>query len=209
MIPVDFYEVADHYGKALMSLQNAVFKHNEDINVFKYETIPAIQYCSGPYLKSMYTYYQEFINILDKKAKYLNVGSGCNMLELVAKHNNIDIRSADIEETKPIFDPLRRLLKTPLNFNAGLYGKELTINTREKFDYIMFVRYVPFEYDLDEELFESFLRSAKKYADKAIISIVQGSYNDISQYINLRSDIILQSHIVMNSTNYIIDLEKI
>jgi hypothetical protein len=205
---IDFFKIADEYAAKLIALQNAIFKYNVDIDVFKLETIPAIQYCSGPYLRSMHKFNKKLINYIDTTS-ILNIGSGCNMLELAAKEENIKIFSADIKQTEAIFNPLRELLQTPLDYSAGLYGKEITVNTNKTFNHVLFSRYVPFEHDLDIELFESFMRSAQKYANKAIIIAVKGSYRELQEYLNKRGDIIIKSFGLDNTAVYEIDLGKI
>lgn len=203
----DYQKIADQYAQELIALQRKLFVNNHNDDPFKYEAIPAIQYCSGPYLKSIEDYYQEFITQLDKSKSYLNVGSGSNILESIAREHNI--HSADIDETKQIFEPLRKLLNAPLTYTASLYGEELFVNTPNKYDYIMFIRYVPFEKDFDEELFESFLKSCRKYSDKAIISIVKNSYFEINDYLMGRCDIISRYSVIKNSKNFEVDLSKL
>lgn len=202
--------ICNEYARKLMELQKQIFVRNEDLNVFREETIPAIQYCSVHTIQSINKFYKAWMPFLDKTATYLNVGSGGNFLELEAHQQGIFVQSADIEETKLIFDPLRELMGKPLDFTAGLYGEELVIkDCNEHYDYIMFIRYVPFEYHLNIETLQKFLKSCNKYADKAIIQTVKNSYHEINNYFNQRDDIIIRREEIQNTLNYEIDLTKL
>jgi hypothetical protein len=206
---MDLERVANEYSRELIELQRKLFIHKRDLNVFKDETIPAIQYCSINTLKSIQRFYKVFVPFLDKNATYLNVGSGTNFLEKEARQQGIFMQCADIEKTKLIFDPIREIIDVPLDFTADLYSEEININDcDEHYDYIMFIRYVPFEHNLDTEQFMKFIKSCKKYADKVFISVVKDSYTELQNFLKQNSDIIIKDEIIQNSRNFIIDLSK-
>lgn len=203
-------KVANDYMTELVKLQKSLFVRNEDLNVFKEEAIPAVQYCSTFFLDSIIAFYKVFVPFLDKDATYLNVGSGTNFLEKEARSQGIFMQCADIEKTKLIFDPMRKIIDVPLDYTAELYGEELIINNcNNHYDYLIFVRYVPWEYNLDKELLVKFLKSCTKYTDTVIISIVKNSYLELQEFLNERSDIIMKSEYIHNTKNYVIDLTKL
>lgn len=207
---MDIIQIAHEYTGELIKLQKRIFIKNEELDIFKEETIPAIQYCSAKTIESIIRYYKAFVPFLNKNATYLSVGSGTNFLEKEARSQGIFIQCSDIEKTKPIFDPMRRIINVPLDYTAELYGEELIINNcTEHYDYIVFVRYVPWEFNFDEELFVKFAKSCTKYADKMIISVVKNSYDDLRTFLNKRDDIIIKSEYIHNTINFEIDLTKL
>jgi hypothetical protein len=207
---MNLIRVANEYSRELIELQRRIFVNNEDLKIFKYETIPAIQYCSVHTLVSIRDFYKKFVPFLDKNSTYLNVGSGTNFLEKEARSQGIFMQCADIDETRYIFDPIRNLIEIPLDYIADLYSEEINIrNCNEYYDYVMFVRYVPFEHDLDTDKFMKFIKSCNKYADKVFISIVKNSYLELQEFLKQKDDIIIKDEIIQNSRNYIIDLSKI
>lgn len=187
---IDFNVLGHEYIGDLMRLQRRLFEDNEELDVLKYETIPAMQYCNEITFRSIIKYYNRFILLIDDEATYLNVGSGTNLLEYVAKQHSVDIECADIKETNLIFDPIRKRLNCPLDYTAGLYGDELVVNTNKRYDYVSFIRYVPFELDFNKDQFIKFILSIEKYADNVLISTQKKSYVELTEFFKQNSDII-------------------
>jgi hypothetical protein len=167
------------------------FKH-----VLPDETIPAVQYCNTTNLKNIIDYNQDFITFLEKDKTYLNVGSGINFLEYQARQVGFNIECTDIKETFLVFDYFREQINTPLNFGCDMFGDELVLHQPEfkRYDYIMFLRYVPFEFETDYQKVHSFIMSCKKYADNVIVSVVRSSYREWSNYIDWAGDKINLEH---------------
>ena len=207
---MDLIKITHDYSRSLMELQKDIWIRKKDLNVFESETIPAIQYCSVNYLVSVMEFYKIFIPTLDIESTYLNIGSGANFLEHGARQAGFLIKCADIVQTNPIFDPLRRSIGVPLDFEAGLYSNQMNIaGCGERYDYLMFIRYIPWEHNFDPVMFTSFMKSGRKYSDKAIIQLVKGSYNEIRQFFKENNHIIESRYDVGNTDNYTIDLNKL
>jgi hypothetical protein len=213
----DLNELSTSYSQYLIGVLQKLFTNRltgdlgENFkDVIPEETIPAVQYCNTTSLKNIINYNREFITFLEKDKTYLNVGSGINFLEYQARAEGFNIECTDIKETFLVFDYFREYIKTPLNFGCGLFGDELVLHQPEfkRYDYIMFLRYVPFEFNSDYEQVHRFITSCKKYSDHLIVSIVRSSYAEWGNYIDWAGDKVNVFHKedCGNTANYFIKL---
>jgi len=153
--------LTSEYSQYLIGVLQKLFTNRLDGNlgdnfkdVIPEETIPAVQYCNTTALKNIISYNQEFITF------------------------GFNIECTDIKQTFLVFDYFRQYIDTPLDFGCDLFGNELVLHQPEfkRYDYIMFLRYVPFEFETDYQKVHNFITSCNKYADNVIVSIVRSSY---------------------------------
>lgn len=213
----DLHALSNSYSEYLIGVLQKLFtdRLTGDLgenfkDVIPEETIPAVQYCNVMNLKNIIDYNQDFITFLEKDKTYLNVGSGINFLEYQARQYGFNIECADIKETFIVFDYFREYIKTPLNFGCDMFGDELVLHQPEfkRYDYIMFLRYVPFEFETDYEKIHRFITSCKKYADNIIVSNVRSSYAAWGNYIDWAGDKldVFHKEDCKNTVNYFIKL---
>jgi hypothetical protein len=213
----DLNELSITYSQYLIGILQKLFTNRLNGNigenfqdVLPDEVIPGVQYCNAVALKNIISYNQDFITFLEKDKTYLNVGSGINFLEYQAREAGFNIECTDIKETFIVFDYFREFIKTPLNFGCGLFGDELVLHQKEfkRYDYIMFLRYVPFEFETDYQKVHNFITSCKKYADNVIVSVVRSSYAEWANYVDWAGDKIDVFHKedCQNTVNYFIKL---
>jgi hypothetical protein len=213
----DLNELSITYSQYLIGILQKLFTNRLAGNigdnfqdVLPDEVIPGVQYCNAIALKNIISYNQDFITFLEKDKTYLNVGSGINFLEYQAREAGFNIECTDIKETFIVFDYFREFIKTPLNFGCGLFGDELVLHQKEfkRYDYIMFLRYVPFEFETDYQKVHNFITSCKKYADNVIVSVVRSSYAEWANYVDWAGDKIDVFHKedCQNTVNYFIKL---
>lgn len=209
--------LTSEYSQYLIGVLQKLFTNRLDGNlgdnfkdVIPEETIPAVQYCNTTALKNIISYNQEFITFLERDKTYLNVGSGINFLEYQAREAGFNIECTDIKQTFLVFDYFRQYIDTPLDFGCDLFGNELVLHQPEfkRYDYIMFLRYVPFEFETDYQKVHNFITSCNKYADNVIVSIVRSSYAEWGNYVDWAGDKINVFHKedCKNTVNYFIKL---